>query len=593
MSYFTNFNFFYRYLRYKIFIAVGISILISALDAFGISMFLPLIQSFDKVEGINAKDMGGLRFLVDGMQTLGIDLTIGSVLLLILLFFILKAIVSYFGMVYGLNLQQSFIKNIRLDLLEGLNTLSYKAFVTTDAGRIQNTISGEVERVAKAYNTYFRAFQQGVMVFVYTSFAFFVDAQFAILVCLGGILINSLHRLVYKYTKRASRKLTFSTNLYQGEVIQYISGFKYLKATGRVRQYGERLKATIHNIESSRLRIGKLESIGLAVREPVLIAVIASVILLYTKMFAAELGPILISLLFFYRALMALLSMQQSWGSFVSVSGSLENMQDFQARLEANKEQNGRKEFKKLETTIKLKDVDFSYQDSPILKGINLEISRKESVAFVGESGSGKTTMVNIIAGLLLPDRGEVKINNRSIQQFDKESYQQRIGYIPQEPVVFNDTIFNNITFWDTPSEKTKKRFEKAIKQASIYEFIGTLPEAEETLLGNNGINLSGGQKQRIAIARELYKNIDILILDEATSALDSETERVIQESIESLKGQYTILTIAHRLSTIRNASRIVYMHKGEIEDVGSFDDLINRQERFKNMVALQELSVV
>jgi len=132
--------------------------------------------------------------------------------------------------------------------------------------------------------------------------------------------------------------------------------------------------------------------------------------------------------------------------------------------------------------------------------------------------------------------------------------------------------------------------FEKALHQASIHEFVESLPEKGDTLLGNNGINLSGGQKQRISIARELYKNIDILILDEATSALDSENERNIQENIENLQGVYTILIIAHRLSTVKNADVVYLMEQGKIIDSGNFSELFNKSYKFKKMVEVQEI---
>jgi subfamily B ATP-binding cassette protein MsbA len=191
---------------------------------------------------------------------------------------------------------------------------------------------------------------------------------------------------------------------------------------------------------------------------------------------------------------------------------------------------------------------------------------------------------------LLKPVSGHVKVDEISLDVINLDSYQKRIGYIAQEPVVFSDTIFNNITFWDSPNEENIKRFQKAIEQASIKKFIEELPEKENTLLGNNGINLSGGQKQRISIARELYKEIDILILDEATSALDSETEREIQENIDKLKGNYTIVIIAHRLSTIKSADVICLMDQGRLSDQGNFDELIIKSDKFKRMVELQEI---
>jgi subfamily B ATP-binding cassette protein MsbA len=206
----------------------------------------------------------------------------------------------------------------------------------------------------------------------------------------------------------------------------------------------------------------------------------------------------------------------------------------------------------------------------------------------VGESGSGKTTLVNILTGLLQPTGGKLLVDGVDLERYNKETFQRRIGYITQEPVIFNDSIFNNVTFWDEPTEANQRRFIDALQKASIYDMVMAQPLKGDALLGNNGINVSGGQKQRLSIARELYKEVDFLFMDEATSALDSETEKEIQENIEKLKGQYTIVIIAHRLSTIKDADRIVLLNRGEIEQVGDFDQLCAVSPVFKKMVALQ-----
>jgi len=181
-------------------------------------------------------------------------------------------------------------------------------------------------------------------------------------------------------------------------------------------------------------------------------------------------------------------------------------------------------------------------------------------------------------------------IDVREAKGLNMGTFQKRIGYITQEPVIFDGTIFNNVTFWDEKTPDSLKRFHDALGQASILDFVLEQPDAENSRLGNNGINLSGGQKQRISIARELYKDIDFLFMDEATSALDSETERAIQENIDELKGQFTIIIIAHRLSTIKNADRVVMLRNGCIEHIGSYPDLIQQSATFKRMVELQEL---
>lgn len=225
-----------------------------------------------------------------------------------------------------------------------------------------------------------------------------------------------------------------------------------------------------------------------------------------------------------------------------------------------------------------------------ILDNINLNIRKNESVAFVGESGSGKTTLINLLVGLMPLDEGQFYIDGITRDQLNIESYQQRIGYITQEAVVFSDTIFNNITFWDKPTPKNIERFYSVLKKAALHDFVQLLPKKENELLGNNGINLSGGQRQRISIARELYKDIDILVLDEATSSLDSETEKSIQDNIDSLKGEYTLLIVAHRLSTVKYADRIFLLEDGKIDNFGSYAELYNKSDKFRKMVMLQEV---
>ena len=564
--------------------------MVGVLDGFGMSMFLPLLQMVNESSSVDYEGLGKFRFLIDFIEGLGVQINLLSVLLFMCFFFIMKGIAFFFQGYYQAIVQQYFIRIIRVQNIYQLNNLSYKAFALSDVGQIQNSLTGEVDRIAKAYDTYFAALQQSVMVSVYMAFAFFVDAQFAVLVSLGGFLTNLVYTRIYKQTKKASFILTQNANNYQGLIIQYVGNFKYLKATAFLLEYANKLMEGVRRIEAGNRKIGILSALLRATREPLIIIVVTLVIFLQTSVFGASLGPILISLLFFYRALSSLMLMQSAWNSFLGVSGSLANMTAFSKKLEEGKEYTGKTRFPGFKSQIVLKDLSFSYSTSVILKDINLQINKNETIAFVGESGSGKTTLVNILAGLMPLDKGQMSIDGMNREDLDIKTYQQKIGYITQDPVIFNDTVFNNVSFWSDPTIENKKRFENALTKASLYDYIQGLPEKEHTILGHNGINLSGGQKQRISIARELFKEIDILILDEATSALDSETEKVIQENIDHLKGQYTILIVAHRLSTIRNANRIVLMRNGEITQIGSFQELTRSVPHFKRMVELQGL---
>lgn len=568
-----------------------LSILIGLLDGLGLTMFLPLLQMADGGTATSGEGLGNLGFIVEWFNDMGIELNIKVALLMLFVFFSLKGVIVFVASVYKVKINQFFVSTLRINLTKLFTRYSFRAFVTSDIGRIQNSFTGEIARVSGAYRNYSECIEQFVMVLVYLGFVFMVDWKFALLVCIGGLVSNIFFRSLFKKTKEQSKELTKNNSNYQGLIIQYIANFKYLKATGFLNAYAQKLINGIRQIEKNNTQIGFLNARITALREPFMIGIVCLVILLQITFLGGNLGAIMISLLFFYRALAALMNFQSKYNSFLAASGSLDNMTDFESELKSNLEKDGKISIKNFQSTIELKQTDFGYDEADgVLKKIDLHINKNQTIAFVGESGSGKTTLVNLISGLLKPNNGDVLIDGISQKNLNLSSYQSRIGYISQDPVMFNDTIFNNVTFWAEPTPENKQKFKEAIQKAAIAEFIDELKYKEDTLLGNNGINLSGGQKQRVSIARELYKDIDILILDEATSALDSETEREIQDNIDQLKGNYTILIIAHRLATIKNADTIYLMDRGQIIGQGSFAELSLKSERFKRMVELQEI---
>jgi subfamily B ATP-binding cassette protein MsbA len=263
-------------------------------------------------------------------------------------------------------------------------------------------------------------------------------------------------------------------------------------------------------------------------------------------------------------------------------------MSEFNKELNSGKEKDGQLFVNNFKDNLEFKSVSFSIEETTILKDINFSIKRNQTIALVGESGSGKTTLINLMTGLLSPTNGKILLDGVDLETIKKSSYQSRIGNITQEAVIFNDTIFNNISFWDEPNEDNLKRFEEALKKAAIYDYVYNLPLKGDEMLGSNGINISGGQKQRISIARELYKDVDFLVMDEATSALDSETEKTIKDNIDNLHGVNTIIIVAHRLSTVKNADNIILLQKGKIVASGNFETLLSNP-LFEKMVQLQE----
>lgn len=242
------------------------------------------------------------------------------------------------------------------------------------------------------------------------------------------------------------------------------------------------------------------------------------------------------------------------------------------------------------ERSISVKNICFTYenQEEAVLHSLNLDIPKGSMVAMVGSTGSGKTTMIDIITGLLTPSSGTISIDNTVLDPEKMEAWQEQIAYVPQEVFLYDDTVRANIIFGADTGTDTDERLEYALKMAGIHDFVtGELSDGVDSAIGERGVRLSGGQRQRLGLARALYKNPSVLVLDEATSALDSITEKAILESLQALPDDLTIIMIAHRLSTVQYADKIFLLNQGKLVSEGSYQELIENNDTFKEMDAI------
>lgn len=281
------------------------------------------------------------------------------------------------------------------------------------------------------------------------------------------------------------------------------------------------------------------------------------------------------------------------FGFIHGIRGFYRSMADFESLFQYGKvdrEVQDLKHSKKLKVrrgSIEFKNITFKYHKRRIFNNFNLKIEKNTKVALVGHSGSGKSTLVKILYRLYNLERGQILIDGRDIKDYKQESLRSELSIVPQECVLFDDTIYNNIKF-SKPTAK-RKEVRRAIKFSQLDKIINTFPYKEKTIVGERGVKLSGGEKQRVSIARALLANKKILVLDEATSALDSETEHDIQRDLEKLMKGRTSIIIAHRLSTIMNADKIIVLEKGKIVQAGTHRQLIRQKGVYKKLWNLQK----
>ena len=250
-------------------------------------------------------------------------------------------------------------------------------------------------------------------------------------------------------------------------------------------------------------------------------------------------------------------------------------------------EVSGAKVLPQIEGAVEFKDVSFAYsKGEQVLQDVSFKAEPGEVVAIVGPSGAGKSTIANLLPRFYDTTAGSISIDGNNISEVTLASLREQVGIVPQETVLFNGTLYDNILYGRL--EATREEVEAAAKAANAHNFIMEFPNGYETMLGDRGLNLSGGQRQRIAIARAILKNPRVLILDEATSALDTESERIVQEALDRLMVGRTSFVIAHRLSTIKNANKILVLQRGRIVEVGTHDELMANHKLYSHLYNIQ-----
>jgi subfamily B ATP-binding cassette protein MsbA len=257
-----------------------------------------------------------------------------------------------------------------------------------------------------------------------------------------------------------------------GYLIELVHYFKYLKSTAYLSRFSLKLKNIINETYGIESRLGRHTAIIISIKEPFAVFIVVAVMFVQINVMGSSIGSILLSLLLFYRGLGNLMTLQTDWQNFLRLSGAFRMVSEISEKMEEFREPSGSVPFTSIQDEILLKNIHLSFGNSNVLKNVSIRIPKNTTIALTGVSGAGKTTLINIISGLLKPDKGSVYIDQTALTDYDLESYRNKIGYISQESVVFNDSVYNNITFWAEPTEENKQRFWEVVEMSSLTEFL-------------------------------------------------------------------------------------------------------------------------
>jgi ATP-binding cassette subfamily C protein len=374
------------------------------------------------------------------------------------------------------------------------------------------------------------------------------------------------------------------------DIQRCLGGLKEIRVLGRERYFLDRFREHLGALSRARRRRTTTAALPRLIVETAFVGAVLIVVALVTL--GGKAGPDVLALIGLYayagfrlipcanRAVMYIGSIRHA-AAFV---GRL--AEDFHALENAAKPPEAReKEPIRFLDRIAIERVSYAYEGNraPVLQGVSIEIRRGESIGIVGATGAGKSTLIDLLLGLVVPTEGRIAVDGRDIHEA-LSSWQRKIGYVPQSVFLIDDTVRRNVALGVPDAEIDERRLSLAVRLARLDEFLSSLPQGLDTLVGERGVRLSGGQRQRVAIARALYHEPEVLIFDEATSALDNQTEREVTRAIGALQREKTLIIIAHRLSTVRGCDRLFFLREGRVAAVGSFDELLEKNEAFRAM---------
>ncbi|MBN1870834.1 MAG: ABC transporter ATP-binding protein [Candidatus Omnitrophica bacterium] len=569
--------------------SIVLQVMVSILGACSLVVVSPLV---DVLTNAGAGQVSSLtRKVFDVFAFIGVFPSLKGWLLIFFGFVFLTSVLQIIAWRSIMQVKYTMLQDLMRNTFEDFFKAQWYFFSSGKQGTLINTFSRELTVIGDAFSSVARSFVGIIQMIIFLFVPVYISWQVTLISFGVATVFVIPFFLLGKHNYRLGLMNTSTANEFMGIIHENLSLTKIMLGFGNQfkgvesldRAFGKHKKAAVDSLVIS-------EACILLYRPFAVFVIMAA--LFSAQKFNVPLSEIMVLILALFQAALAVNRLVQEKNKLENFLPSYEQIESLRARARTMKQASGKIEFAGFKKELRVEKVSFAYPQHPdVLRDINISIPKGQMIAFVGKSGAGKSTLIDIIMGFYEPIKGSVSFDGMPLQEFNVDSYRRHVGYVPQESVLFNASIRDNL-LWAKP-DATDEELRNACRLAFADEFIDNLAEKYNTLVGDRGVRLSGGQVQRIALARALLRRPDLLILDEATSALDTHSERVIQKALENILHSTTVIVVAHRLSTIKKADCIYVLDSGCIIEQGTYSVLVeDNNAYFNSMVKLQELGV-
>ncbi|MBL8024241.1 MAG: ABC transporter ATP-binding protein [Elusimicrobia bacterium] len=572
----------------EFFLSVFLLFLSGGLETLTLLTLVPVVDLFS-LPNLSTAGPVTQRF-IETLRSVGLTPTMSNMMIVLLALQALSSAVFILAAHSILRTKYAAVREVMGDAFDEFFSARWSFFSSNSQGTLLTTFTSAVVQVGNAFSGIGLLLIAGARLVSYMAVPLAISWQIT-LFCVGLTALVAWPFLrLGKISFRLGKSNMDTANETMALLHASLGGAKVVLGYGNQKKNSDALRREFQKHCEATIKFQTLTQAIPAAYKPLGLGILVLTLLLSRHLGVplSEIGVMMLAFLHMIPQVGYLASNKSNIQNLLPAYEQIERLRGEARRLV---QRSGPRPFVSFEREIVLDQVSFSYPDRPpILTDITLRIPKGRFVAIVGESGAGKSTFVDLLMALHEPTGGRITLDGVPLHEFEVGSYRRRIGYVPQENVLFNQSIRDNL-LWAN-AEASEDDIRSACRRANATEFIEKLPQGFDTFVGDRGVRLSGGQAQRISLARAILRKPFLLILDEATSSLDTHSERMIQSAVESLSHETTVIAVAHRLSTIVNADKIILLQHGKIAEEGSYSSLMNQRGLFYRMGHLQGLSV-